>query len=103
MFYTAVLYYVDRFGWEEIDKVIPKYFIWAYTLRLKSLAVQLASVDDYATMQDSFLVKTHEAKTPYDVINISQDGLGKNDIRCSKCDEIKNMFKELKKIYYDAQ
>ena len=102
MFFTLVLYYLDRFGDEELDKVIPKFFVWAYTLRLASPAVQLASTDNYATEWDSMLRKVHDAKTPYDIINLSQEGLSKNDIRCTKCGEIIEMFRKLNKIY-DAQ
>lgn len=99
MFFTLVLYYVDRFGKEELDKVIPKFFIWAFTLRLKSPAVQLASTDNYATMGDSLFRLVHEAKTPYDIINASQDSLSANDIKCTKCEGIQQMFVSLKKIY----
>ena len=102
MFVTLVLYYLDRFGREELDKVIPKFFVWAYTLRLASPTVQLASIDNYATERDSLLRKVHDAKTPYDIINLSQEGLSKTDIRCTKCEEIIEMFRKLKKIY-DAQ
>ncbi len=41
----------------------------------------------------------HDAKTPYDIINLNQEGLSKNDIRCNKCDEVIEMFRKLKKIY----
>ena len=102
MFFTLVLYYLDRFGEEELDKVIPKFFIWAYSLRLASPAVQLASIDKYATEKDSMLIMVHDAKTPYDIINLSQEGLSENDLRCTKCEEIIDMFRKLNKIY-DAQ
>ena len=102
MFFTLVLYYLDRFGIEELDKVVPKFFVWAYSLRLASPAVQLATIDNYATEWDSMLRKVHDAKTPYDIINLNQEGLSKSDIRCTKCEEVIEMFRKLKKIY-DAQ
>ena len=102
MFSTLVLYYLDRFGIEELDKVVPKFFVWAYSLRLASPAVQLATIDNYATEWDSMLRKVHDAKTPFDIINLNQEGLSKNDIRCTKCEEVIEMFRKLKKIY-DAQ
>ena len=102
MFYTLVLYYLDRFGDEELDKVVPKFFVWAYSLRLTMPTVQLASTDNHATDPDSMLRKVHDAKTPYDIINLNQDGISKAEIRCSKCEEIKEMFSKLNKIY-DAQ
>lgn len=101
LFDTAVLYYIDRFGFEEVDKVIPKLFVWAYTLRLVSPTVQRASADNYAMQNDSMIRFVHEAKTPYDIINRSQLELTEKAVQCTKCDKIKNLFRELKKIYPD--
>jgi hypothetical protein len=95
MFYTLLLYYVDRFGWEEMDKVIPKFFIWAYTLRLESQAVQLISIDKYSTDYCSMFSWVHEAKTPYDIINLSQPNIASKS--CTKCEEIESMFIKLNK------
>ncbi len=99
MFDTLVLYYIDRFGKEELDKIIPKFFIWSYTLRLLSLAVQRASIDNYAKQDDSMLRYIHDAKTPYDIMNISLEGIDKTDIACTKCDGVVKMFKQLNKLY----
>lgn len=102
MFDTLLLYYIDRFGNEELNKVIPKFFIWAYSLRLKNQAVQLASIDKYAIQNDSMLRHVHNAKTPYDIINLSQEGLEQGEIVGTKCDKIKEIFDELKKVYNNA-
>lgn len=102
MFDTIVLYYIDRFGKEELDKVIPKFFIWAYTLRLKSPAVQLASVDKYASDTESMFRFVHDSKTPYDIINLSQDGFYQKEVVCTRCREIEKLFVSLKKIYPNA-
>lgn len=99
MFFTLLLYYVDRFGMEEIDKVMPKFFIWAYKLRLESPAVQLASVDNYAKEYDSMLRQVHDAHTPYDIINISQEAIHQKSISCTRCDKIRDLFDQFKMIY----
>ena len=97
MFYTLLLYYVDRFGEEELDKIIPQFFIWAYKLRLQLSAVQLASIDNYATAWDSMFRHVYDAKTPYDIININIEGVQLK--QCSGCEQIKNLFKEYNKYY----
>ena len=99
LFFTLFLYYLDRFGFEELDKIIPKFFIWTYTLRLRSPAVQLAAIDNYAVEMASMFRIVHDAKTPYDIINLSQDSLNKTEIRCTKCEGIIEMFQKLNKIY----
>jgi hypothetical protein len=99
MFNTLLFYYVDRFGMEELDKVVPKFFIWAYTLRLVSPAVQLASTDNYAKEYNSMMRRVHDANTPYDIINISQESIARNAIAGTKCDKIKELFERFNKIY----
>lgn len=97
MFYTLLLYYVDRFGEEELDKVIQQFFIWAYKLRLGQSVVQLASIDNYATEWDSMFRHVYDAKTPYDIININIEGVQSK--QCSGCEQIMDLFKEYNKYY----
>lgn len=98
MFYTLLLYYVDRFGFEDMDKVVAKFFVWAYYVRFENHSVQLATIDNYSTAENSMFRVVHDAKTPYDIINLSQNPYKASDINCSQCDEIKKIFKQLKKM-----
>lgn len=98
MFYTLLLYYVDRFGFEEMDKVVAKFFVWAYYIRFENYSVQLATIDNYSIAENSMFRVVHDAKTPYDIINLSQNPYKASEIRCSQCNEIKEMFKQLKKM-----
>ncbi len=98
MFYTLLLYYVDRFSFEEMDKVVAKFFVWAYYIRFENYSVQLATIDNYSIAENSMFRVVHDAKTPYDIINLSQNPYKSSEIRCSQCDEIKKMFKQLKKM-----
>ncbi len=102
MFYTVLLYYVDRFGEEELDRVVPQFFIWAYKLRLELSAVRLASVDKYAAQWGSMFRHIHEAKTPYDLINVYIEGVKEKEVKCSYCKEVKEIFTQYKK-YYDKE
>jgi len=97
MFYTLLLYYIDRFGEEELDKVVPQFFIWSYGLRLRHAAVQLASIDNYASDWNSLFGHVHDAQTPYDIINLDLEGVSGK--QCSGCEAIRDIFKELNKYY----
>lgn len=97
MFYTLLLYYIDRFGEEELDKVVPQFFIWSYSLRLRHTAVQLASIDNYASDTNSLFMHVHDAQTPYDIINLDIEGISSK--QCAGCEEIKELFKEYNKYY----
>ncbi|MDE6636787.1 MAG: DUF262 domain-containing protein, partial [Muribaculaceae bacterium] len=96
MFFTLLLYYIDRFGYEELDKIVVKFFIWAYSLRLKNQAVQLVMMDNYAKSPESIFRTIHDARTPYDIINVSQECL--ESYSCTKCEEIIEKFIDLKKL-----
>lgn len=97
MFYTLLLYYIDRFGEEELDKVIPQFFIWSYNIRLRLTAVQLATIDNYATESNSLFIQVYNAQTPYDIINLDIEGV--TNKQCSGCEMIKEKFKEYNKYY----
>lgn len=98
MFNTLLLYYIDKFGFDELDKIVIQFFIWTYSLRLTKVAVQQVTMDNKATGEDSMFKIVFESKTPYDIININLPCLNMNEIACSQCDEIKEWFVELKKI-----
>lgn len=97
MFYTLLLYYVDRFGEEELDRVVPQFFIWVYKLRLELSAVRLASVDNYAAQWGSMFRLIHEAQTPYDLINVYIEGV--KEVKCSRCEEVEEIFEQYNKYY----
>ena len=63
MFHTLLLYYVDRFGEEELDKVVPQFFIWAYKLRFRLTSVRLASWTPYVE-RGKYVCAVCEARTP---------------------------------------
>ena len=96
LFDCALIYYIDKFGDKEINKVIDKLFIWAYKLRLELKAVQLASIDNRALYTDVFKI-IKNANRYIDVVNIHINNL--TEIRYKNIDEkIKDRFKELE--YY---
>ena len=97
MFYTLLLYYVDRFGEEELDKVVPQFFIWSYNIRLRYTAVQLATIDNHASDWDSLFILVNNSQTPYDIINHDIEGVYSK--QCGGCEEIKEKFKEYNKYY----
>ena len=69
LFDSMLLYYIDRFGFEEIDKVVWKLFKEVYLLRLMHYSVKLATIDNYATGGRMFRI-IRDAQTPFDIINI---------------------------------
>lgn len=97
MFYTLLIYYVDRFGEEELDKIVPQFFLWAYRLRLLNQAIYLPTVDNYSIGNESMFKTIYDSQSPYEIINLNIDGIHAK--QCSKCEEIVEQFKELNKYY----
>lgn len=48
LFDNALIYYIDKFGTENLSQAIELLFVWAYKLRLENYAVKLASMDERA-------------------------------------------------------
>ncbi|AEH01968.1 DUF262 domain-containing protein [Lacinutrix sp. 5H-3-7-4] len=99
LFDCTLLYYTDKFGNQDLDRVITKLFIWAYRLRLDSQAVQLASVDNHAREWSSMFSVIREATQPKEVYQMYLESL--NAIRSSKTEKLKDLFKSLN--YYHGE
>ena len=101
LFYCGLLYYIDRFGETELNRVIVKLFIWAYTLRLSMYSVGVKSIDNYALGKDGVrlfkIIK--EANSPKEILNIPLAVVRQN--HSTKTDDIVKKFEELK--YYEAK
>jgi Protein of unknown function DUF262 len=96
MFDCLLIYYIDKFGHEDISRAIEKIFVWAYSLRLNMQVVQLASMDNHVLKTNLFrLIK--EATRPADFINCSLPVL--SDKKSTKTEEIEALFKKMK--YYE--
>ena len=96
IFDCLLLYYLDKFGNEEISRVIEKIFIWAYSLRLKMQVVQLASMDNYVLENNLFKV-IKEAIHPSDFTTYNLPTLTEH--KATKSEQIINLFRGMK--YYE--
>lgn len=87
LFDCALIFYVDKFGKQEIEKVVEKLFIWSYSKRLSMHAVYLETIDNYA-IKDTQVFKTiRDANSYKDILNM----------------EIKNSTKDFKNINIDEK
>jgi hypothetical protein len=96
LFFAALLFYHDKFGEEGLSFVIPKIFIWAYSLRLQRTAVQLASVDNLAREENGFFRVLHRAISPADFQNWILEPIKKPENE--KMKEIVAIFEQYKYI-----
>ncbi|WP_107034423.1 DUF7834 domain-containing protein [Proteus mirabilis] len=96
LFDCALIFYIDKFGMQDISAAIEKLFVWAYRCRLQMQVVQLATMDNYARKNNIFkLIKN--AIHPVDVLNLPLETI--KQINGTKLDIIVGLFKELK--YYE--
>lgn len=83
LFNNALLYYLDKFGTAMLEENAIKLFIWAYTLRLKSQAVKLASMDNYTREGVRLFGIIREATTPTEIQRIYLPQLKLSDVKAS--------------------
>jgi len=91
LFECALIYYIDKFGEKEIDKVMNKLFVWAYKLRLELQAVRLASMDNRA-LETNVFKTIKDANTHNEVVNLHVGNLENINY---KIEEIVKQFKDL--------
>ena len=99
LFDCLLMYYYDKFGTAEISRAIEKIFIWAYSLRLKMMVVQLASMDNHA-LENNLFALLRDAIRPEDFIHCPLPVLT-NVNRNSKTTVIQNLFEDMK--YYEPK
>jgi len=98
LFNTSLVYYIDKFGKEDLSNIVEKLFIWAYTVRLKYQAVQLASIDNYVVQTLNIFKIIKDATKPADVLMVHLPTLSGN--KSTKTAEIVALFETLK--YYET-
>jgi len=98
LFDCALLYYIDKFGTNKIEKAIYIIFIWAYSLRLTHQSLQLASVDNYVTKQINIFKKIRDSILKEEVIHIELAILEKL-VDSEKTKAIKDLFIKLNYYY----
>lgn len=67
LFDCALLFYVDKFGYDNINKAVEVIFIWAYSLRLNYQSLQLNSVDKYVLSEKNLFKEIKEFTDPHDI------------------------------------
>ena len=99
LFECALIYYIDKFGEQEIEKVIKKFFIWAYKLRLELQAVRLASVDNRALETNVFRT-IKDANIHSEVVNLYINNLEKVNYGADDKEGIGKLIEEFKNLGY---
>lgn len=96
LFDCYLLYYIDKFGVRELDRVVKIFFLDAYTIRVNRKAVQLSTVDNHARYGGLFNV-LREALRPEDVM---QHRIPKveSEPKGTRIQEIKKLFEDFKHI-----
>lgn len=94
LFDCAILYYIDKFGSNDLSRAIEKIFIWAYTIRLTYQSLQLASVDNYVVDTLNLFKIIRDATYKEDILNYSIPEI-RDDHASDKTADIKELFKKM--------
>lgn len=99
LFDNTLIYYIDKFGTQDLSLVIRIIFIWAYKVRLERYAVKLATMDNHA-LEGDFFERIKGATLPKDVWINGVDSLKDSDVATpnkaqDKINAIYQLFDEL--------
>ena len=97
LFDCALLFYIDKFGKQDISKAIEKIFIWAYRIRLTYQNLQLVSVDNYVVREMNLFKRIKESTLPKE-LEMLELSLVTNDYKSDQTSKIKDLF--VKMNYY---
>lgn len=97
LYYCALIAFVDKFGSKYLKEAADKFFIWAYTLRLKLYSVGIDSTDNYAlnlAHSNVALFKLiRDANRPQEILNIELEFI--NEEKASKEEDVIEKFREM--------
>jgi uncharacterized protein with ParB-like and HNH nuclease domain len=93
LFYCGLVYYIDKFGDKELERAVDKIFIWAYSLRLEHIRVQLASIDNHALGNVQLFKIIREAIRPNKILNLQLSKI--ENIESTKTKDIEDAFRRL--------
>lgn len=94
LFDALIIYYVDKFGYEEIDRASEQFFLYAYGIRISNSKVSIATVDN-AVLSGTMFRTVRDASSPLDIMNAELVSV-KADDNCSVL--LKNEFRRLNKL-----
>ena len=98
LFDCAVLYYIDKFGENDLSEAVEKIFIWSYTPRIFYEVLQMASVDNYVVREFNLFKILRGATHREEVLQIELPPVSQK-VDSPKTKAIKDLFIEMK--YYE--
>ncbi|MDE0843923.1 MAG: DUF262 domain-containing protein [Psychrobacter pacificensis] len=101
LFDNALIYYIDKFGMQDLSQVIETVFIWAYKIRLERYAVKLATMDNRA-VNGMLFKRIKEATLPKQVWLAGVSPLKASDIQASNKTPDNAIYKMFNDLNYLA-
>ena len=94
LFDAQMIYYVDKFGFEEIERACEQFFLYAYGIRLSNSKISIATIDN-AVLSGTMFRTIRDATSPLDIMNEDIPSVQAEE-NCSIC--LKNEFHRLHKL-----
>lgn len=97
MFDCAFIFYIDKFGKQELSLAIEKCFIWAYRCRIRQQVVQLATMDNYV-LEHNLIRAIRDAHQPSDLQAFYLPTMSSQENKNSRNDpedELVKLFQEM--------
>ena len=101
LFDNALIYYIDKFGMQDLSQVIEIVFIWAFKIRLERYAVKLATMDNRA-VNGMLFKRIKEATLPKQVWLTGISPLKDSEIQNSNKKSDNSIYQLFKSLNYLA-
>ena len=80
LFDNALIYYIDKFGTQDLSRAIEMIFIWAYGIRLTEYAVRLSTMDNTAKSYDGLFRSIQQSISTKQVLVSKISSIKKIDV-----------------------
>lgn len=94
LFDALMVYYVDKFGYSQLDKATEQFFLYSYRIRLEHTRVSIATIDR-EVLSGVMFQAIRDASSPIDLMDVSIPNV-KPETNCSE--SLKEEFKLRKKL-----
>lgn len=96
MFDCLLLYYLDKFGEQELDDAVRKIFLWAYSVRLRQQRVQFSTMERHAREEHNLFQRLRDAVTPDALLAYNRlKPIKAAEIQSTKTEDIKTLMRKL--------
>ena len=97
VFDALLVYYYDKYGEDNLEKAVVKFYLYAYSIRLTQFRVSVATIDN-EVLEGSMFKVLRDSISPFDILNEYVPVIPESELTSNRPEELYNSFCEYNKI-----